>query len=161
MFGAVRRHLTFANVVSLIALFVALGGAAYALTIPKHSVGTRQLKRGAVISSKVQDHSLLAKDVKAGQLPAQQVVVRSDAKKISGGAFDSLSVSCDDGERAVGGGGGVTGFSDAGDGVVIDRPLVNGNIPNSGETPNGWTVAAYNAGGGESNFKTYVVCASR
>jgi hypothetical protein len=88
-------------------------------------------------------------------------VVRTDSKKISGGTSDSLSVAGDDGGRAVGGGGGVTGFSDAGDGVLIDRPLVNGNLPNTGETPNGWTVFAYNAGGGEDNLKTYVVCASR
>jgi hypothetical protein len=54
----------------------------------------------------------------------------------------------------------VAGFSTAGDGVVIDRPLVNGNIPNGGETPNGWTVFAYNAGGGETPLRAYVVCAS-
>jgi hypothetical protein len=48
-----------------------LGGGAYAaLKLPKASVGTKQLKNGAVVSSKVGDHSLLAKDFKAGQLPA-------------------------------------------------------------------------------------------
>ena len=36
-------HLTFANVVSLMALFVALSGGAYALSIPKNSVGAKQL----------------------------------------------------------------------------------------------------------------------
>jgi hypothetical protein len=75
-----RSSLTFANVISLIALFVALGGGAYALTLPRNSVGTKQLKkravttpkirRGAVTSPKVKDRSLLAKDFRAGQLPA-------------------------------------------------------------------------------------------
>ncbi len=65
-----RAHLTFANVVSLMALFVALSGGAYALTIPKHSVGAKQLKKNAVTSSKVKDRSLLARDFKRGQLPA-------------------------------------------------------------------------------------------
>ena len=63
-----------------IAVFVALGGGAYAVTLPKHSVGTRQLKaravtggkvrRSAISSPKVKNFSLLAKDFKKGQLPA-------------------------------------------------------------------------------------------
>ena len=41
-----RQRLTFANVVSCIALFVALGGVSYAATqLPKNSVGAKQLKR--------------------------------------------------------------------------------------------------------------------
>jgi hypothetical protein len=44
MLAAFRSRLTFANVVSLIALFVALSGSAYALSIPRHSVGAKQLK---------------------------------------------------------------------------------------------------------------------
>lgn len=80
MFGWLRSHLTFANVVSLLALFVALSGGAYALTLPKNSVGARQLKKnavqgskikgGAVTSSKVKDASLLSTDFKPGQLPS-------------------------------------------------------------------------------------------
>jgi hypothetical protein len=43
------RRLTYANVVAKLALFVALGGSAYAATqLKKNSVGTRQLKNGAV-----------------------------------------------------------------------------------------------------------------
>ena len=39
-----RQRLTFANVVSCIALFVALGGVSYAATqLPKNSVGAKQL----------------------------------------------------------------------------------------------------------------------
>jgi hypothetical protein len=54
----------------LTALFVALGGTGYAaVALPAHSVGTRQLKRNAVISSKVRDFSLLRRDFKRGQLP--------------------------------------------------------------------------------------------
>jgi hypothetical protein len=36
-----RRHLTYANVVASLALFLALGGAAFAATqLPRNSVGT-------------------------------------------------------------------------------------------------------------------------
>ena len=60
----------FANVVALVALFIALGGVSYAaIQIPKNSVGTKQLKKNAVNSAKVRNRSLLAADFKKGQLP--------------------------------------------------------------------------------------------
>ncbi|MBS1861108.1 MAG: hypothetical protein JSS68_05285, partial [Actinobacteria bacterium] len=44
-----RPRLTYANVVSTICLFLLLGGAAWAASsLPRNSVGTRQLKNGAV-----------------------------------------------------------------------------------------------------------------
>src|SRR2546423_10532393 len=69
-----RHHL------ALLALFVALGGSAYAaVKLPPKSVGKKQLQRGAVtakaisdsaVTSKaVLDHSLQALDFAAGQLP--------------------------------------------------------------------------------------------
>ena len=79
MLARLRSGLTFANVISVTALFLALCGGAYALTLPRNSVGTKQLKRHAVIgpkikrnavtSSKVKFHSLLAEDFKPGELP--------------------------------------------------------------------------------------------
>src|ERR1044072_1776045 len=60
-----------AMVVACIALAVALTGTSYAIAVlPRNSVGTPQLKRGAVVSAKVKDHSLLRRDFKAGQIPA-------------------------------------------------------------------------------------------
>jgi hypothetical protein len=56
----VRSRLTYANVIASLALFVALGGGAYAATkLPANSVTSAQVKNG----------SLLAKDFKSGQLP--------------------------------------------------------------------------------------------
>jgi hypothetical protein len=66
-----RKHLKFANVISCIALFVALGGVSYAaLKLPKNSVGGKQIKKNAVSSTKVKNGSLKKGDFKAGQLPA-------------------------------------------------------------------------------------------
>jgi hypothetical protein len=49
-----KRHLTFANVVAGFCLFVVLGGGAYAATqLPRNSVGTVQLKAGAVTAGKI------------------------------------------------------------------------------------------------------------
>jgi hypothetical protein len=66
--------------VSLLALFVALGGTSYAaVTVGRNTVGTAQLKPGAVTASKVKvgaigaaavaRHSLRAADFVKGQLP--------------------------------------------------------------------------------------------
>lgn len=70
MFSCMRKHITPSLIISLLALFIATSGASYAaLQIPKNSVGTKQLKKNAVTSTKVKDRSLLAKDFKKGQLP--------------------------------------------------------------------------------------------
>ena len=52
---------SFANVFPLLAMFVALGGSAYAAgVVPINSVGTPQLKGGSVTSGKVKDGTLKA-----------------------------------------------------------------------------------------------------
>jgi len=64
------RHPSPSMLVALIALFVAVSGGAYAAsTLPANSVGTKQLKNGAVTAQKVKPGSLLANDFKLGQLP--------------------------------------------------------------------------------------------
>jgi hypothetical protein len=70
MFARLRSRITYANVIASLALFMAMGGTGYALSLPKASVGAKQLKKGAVTSKKVKNASLLEKDFKAGQLPA-------------------------------------------------------------------------------------------
>jgi Collagen triple helix repeat (20 copies) len=66
----IRRHLTFSNVASLMALVFAMGGTGYAIaSLPRNSVGAAQLKKDAVVSSKVKDGSLKRIDFKSGQLP--------------------------------------------------------------------------------------------
>jgi hypothetical protein len=49
-----RQQLSFANVIAVLALFVALGGTSYAISrLPKNSVGTKQIKSGAVTLAKI------------------------------------------------------------------------------------------------------------
>jgi hypothetical protein len=66
-----RGNLTYANVMSTLCLFLLLGGGtAFAATkLGKNSVGTKQLKNGAVTAAKVKSGSLLASNFAAGQLP--------------------------------------------------------------------------------------------
>lgn len=64
----IRRHLTFANVVSCVALFAALGGASYAaIQLPKNSVGAKQIKPNAINASKVKDGTLGIAEFNASQ----------------------------------------------------------------------------------------------
>lgn len=61
------RRLTYANVVSTLALFLALGGAtALAVNqLPRKSVGAEQLRPGAVTAPKIRKHAVTAPKVKA------------------------------------------------------------------------------------------------
>jgi len=71
MMSRLKARLSFANVVSLLAVFVALGGSAYAAgVLPVNSVGTPQLKTGSVTSGKVKDGTLKAADFARNALKA-------------------------------------------------------------------------------------------
>ncbi len=71
MFSRFSGRTSFANVVSVMALFVALGGTSYAaVKLPKNSVGTTQIKTASVTSSDVKNRSLRQIDFRAGELPA-------------------------------------------------------------------------------------------
>jgi hypothetical protein len=80
MMQGMRRKLSFANVTSMMALMVALGGTSYAAGLARNSVGSTQIKSkavknsdlgdNAVTASKVKNGSLLAADFALGQLPA-------------------------------------------------------------------------------------------
>lgn len=72
MKGIIRRlRPSPAMVVACVALLFAMTGAGYAAgMLGPNTVGTKQLKKNAVVSSKVKNHSLLRADFKAGQIPA-------------------------------------------------------------------------------------------
>jgi hypothetical protein len=63
---------TYANLAATAALIISVtGGTALAATqLAAHSVGTKHLKKNAVTTKQVKNHSLRAVDFAAGQLPA-------------------------------------------------------------------------------------------
>src|SRR4051794_27791111 len=64
MIRRLRAHLTYANVMATIAVFVALGGSSYAaLKLPRDSVGNGQIRTGAVRSSEIRDRSIRTSDL--------------------------------------------------------------------------------------------------
>jgi hypothetical protein len=65
----VRTRLSYANVMATVAVFLALGGGAYAATqLKKNSVGTQQLKNSSVTGEKVKDGSLSGADINSSTL---------------------------------------------------------------------------------------------
>lgn len=70
-----RRHLTYANIVSTLCLFIVLGGSAFAATkvgskqIADNSVQGKDVKNGSLTGKDVKLRSLTAGLFKAGQLP--------------------------------------------------------------------------------------------
>ena len=67
----IRKHLSYANVVSTLCLFVLLGGGAYAaIKLPKNSVTSKQVKNGSIKGIDLAKHSITATNVKLGSLLA-------------------------------------------------------------------------------------------
>lgn len=67
----VRARLNYANVMSTLAVFIALGGVSYAaVKLPRNSVGSAQIKKNAVTGSKVRNSSLTGADIKNRSLTA-------------------------------------------------------------------------------------------
>jgi hypothetical protein len=64
MLRRLRQRLTFANMMSSAAVFIALGGTSYALTLPRNSVGAEQIRRGAVRASEVRSGAVRSSEVK-------------------------------------------------------------------------------------------------
>ncbi len=60
-----HKRLTYANVMSSIAVFLVLGGTAFAATqLGKNSVGTKQLKKNAVTAAKIKKNAVTTAKVK-------------------------------------------------------------------------------------------------
>jgi hypothetical protein len=72
------RRLTYANVISTLALFIALGGASYAvIKIPRDSIGTAQLKRHSVGTAQLKNRAVGAHQLKPGSVGVFDYAPRS------------------------------------------------------------------------------------
>ena len=69
-----RSKLSFSNVTSLLALFVALGGTGYAaITLPRNSVGAKQIRSGAVGTSELRGGAVRSSDVRDRSLQLRDI----------------------------------------------------------------------------------------
>jgi hypothetical protein len=70
----VRKRLSFANVVSMLALFIALGGSAYAAaTLPANSVGKSQIRSSAVGKSEAATGSVGRSEVRSSAIGRSEI----------------------------------------------------------------------------------------
>lgn len=128
--------LTSAHAIALVALFVALGGSAVAVS--KDSVTSKQIKNGTVSGKDVRDESLSGVDVRANSLTGDDVdesTLQLDraTSGASGAAGGSLSGSYPDPSLAAGS----VGTSEIADGSVAPADLVPESIAAGEIAPNG------------------------
>ena len=65
---------TYANVMATIAVFIALGGSAYAATqLKKNSVGSNQLKKNAVTASKIKNNAVTTAKIGDGAVTGEKI----------------------------------------------------------------------------------------
>jgi hypothetical protein len=92
-----RRRPSVPMVISLVALFVALGGTSWAaFSLPRNSVGTRQLRNGAVTGRKIATDSVGSRKIRhgavgAGQINSSQVQERVAAACIGNNAIQGIN----------------------------------------------------------------------
>ena len=98
LISSIFRRLTFANATSVLALFVALGGASYAaIKVPANSVGTKQVRNRAITQRKL-DRKLLtslrgARGVPGLQGPQGLQGPKGDAGPAGSGALGDGTVT--------------------------------------------------------------------
>ena len=140
------------NAIAYAALFVALSGTALAAAsaVPRNSVGTAQLKRGAVTGSKVARHTLTSANIKSSTLAAFQHVITG--KCSAGSAIRAVSgkgkVTCQSAggvARVIAGTGLTGGGRSATVALAVDPRVVQARV--KGSCPPGRAINAINPAG--------------
>jgi len=175
MSGMLRRKLTYANVMSTIAVFgVLAGGSAYAAAtigagdIKKNAVRSRHIITKAVSTAKLADGAVTGRKLADGAVGGSKLAagIPRDIEIVSGSSLTnsadkSAQVACPAGKLAIGGGaaspsGGATGFV----ALTVSRPQRS----ESGPPPNidGWFAQAIEVNGGSAQnwgIDVYAICA--
>ncbi len=94
-FSRFRKRLSFANVTSMIALFVALGGTSYAaVTLPSNSVGKGQIRANAVGKSEAAPNSVGKSEVSTSSIGRSEIATNGvAASEIKANAIDSDEIA--------------------------------------------------------------------
>jgi hypothetical protein len=176
----VKSRLTYANVIATVALFLALGGVATAaFTLPKKSVGPKQLKANAVKTGKIKDGAVTTGKLAdaavtsaklAGGVAFKNVVYREvvDPNKGAGNYTPDTPPTCQSGEVAIDGG--VLGTivatgdfpnTDVDVQAIVSGPATADDAPlTPGATPAAWHVSA-KVINGPRTLHYYVLCAQK
>jgi hypothetical protein len=86
--------LTYANVMATLAMFVALGGGAYAIKLKKNSVGTKALKSKAVTERKIADSAVTRSKLADGSVDGTKIADGSvGGTKIADGSVGRAKIA--------------------------------------------------------------------
>jgi len=178
-----RFGATYANVTATLALFIALGGGAYAATaLPRNSVGPKQLKKNAVVRAKIKNNAINGSKVASNSLSGSDVNEATLAKVPAASLADSATTATNASHAnaaaaldkatyktagataPAGSGNSAIAACDAGQhvtggGVRVDDPLnafVVDAYPDAANTA--WTARVGNAGGAPVAFTVYAIC---
>jgi len=144
-------RLTFANVIAMIALFVALSGVAYAAALAENSVTRKTIQDSAVNGAKVADKSLSAADI-TGAAIDQLTYVKSTVALFSTGQGKEETVACPAGTNLVGGG---ATTNDP------DEAFVNELGPSNAGPRTIWTATGESAAPGQTMTVTAICAPAR
>jgi hypothetical protein len=173
MHQRIRTHLTYANVISTLALLLVLtGGVAYAAnTVLSSDIVNNQVYSADVRNDTLTGGGLTAADLRAASVGPSEIkagAVRSQkigSNQVGGKALATINyrssartnipvndskyveASCDQGEQVLGGGNGAT-WTDPGIQIIASYASDGG----------GWVVIAYNPGPGAATITVYADC---
>ena len=110
MIRRIRSHLTYANVMATIAVFIALGGASYAAVkigskeIRNNSIRSKDVRNNNLRSKDIRDRNLRGKDLRADTLGAREIressltvpraTTAGNADTVGGRSAEDLRVKC-------------------------------------------------------------------
>ena len=116
-------RLTYANVMSTFAVFVALGGTSYAVTLPRNSVGREELRKNSVGSDEIRRRAVGSQEITNTSIQLRDISARARAslKDPSDGAFFQSVNSA--GARAVGNAATISASGANGTLLEFDRPV--------------------------------------
>ena len=97
MASRLRARLTFANVTSAVALFIALGGVSYAaINLPNNSVGSGEIKNNAVGSGEIKTNAVGSLEQQDGSVGAAEIADGSvGAAEVADGSVGAAEVADD------------------------------------------------------------------
>jgi hypothetical protein len=171
-----RVKLSYANVVSTLALFLVLaGGSAFAAAqLAKNSVGSKQLKANAVTTNKIKAGAVNSGRLADGAVSAGKIADGAvGGSKLAGGAVTATKLgtiitrsvsfgivehelgtgtaACQSGEVLIGGG---ADWLRKGPDLILEIA----ESSKSSTTPNAWTATGNNLNSATVEFRVYAYC---
>jgi hypothetical protein len=153
-------------------------GSLTSADIKNESLKSRDVDNGSLTGGDLKNGSLRAADFKSGDLPAgpqgvpgpqgiqgpagaTNVVARRTNAIVPVGGVETAVASCLPGERAVGGGAGITGAFTQNAGVFVNEPREDdGSEPEDGEVATKWAATGLNDTVIPQVMNVHVLCAS-